>query len=94
VTSSGTQESTALLDDASNISCGKRADVAIDQPSVASPHTEGLKSAFDTGADDGANGSVHAGRIATTGQHCDFFHAADYAARSSRKREDTRLNPK
>jgi hypothetical protein len=94
VTPSGTQERAALLNDTSNISCCKRADVAINQSGVAAPHTEGLKTTFNAGANDSANGGVHAGRIATTGQHCDFVHAADYAATSSRKREDTRLNPK
>ena len=58
--------------DAADVAGAERLDLPLDQAGVAVADAEHLPALVEAGADDGADGGVHAGRIAAAGQHSDL----------------------
>ena len=69
------EERAAHVDDAADVARVERADLILDQALEALPHAEHRHALVERAARDGANGGVHAGRVAAARQDRNAFHA-------------------
>jgi hypothetical protein len=68
------QHGAAMMDNAAYGARGQRFNLAVNQALIPATNAKNLHIRRNGGANNGAYGGVHAGRVASAGENRDFFH--------------------